>query len=276
MFSTDVPVLGPLTIGAVYQRAALHARFGGNQTAGIVPSTSEPVVLLFHTEEGAQQFYGDGLDDDGVYWYSGMGASGDMEWNYANRAVRDHATDGRDLYLFERFQRQGGFWSLSHQVYCLGYKEEQRPDRDGRMRRAIIFGLLPIGETVAPESVAADLDSLRRAATTAAPKDVATTVRIRDVYLRSAAVKQYALARADGACEACGVAAPFMLPSGQPFLEVHHLDRLADGGPDRPDRVAGVCPNCHRRCHYGIDATEYNEMLKGRISRKEMAHATVQ
>ncbi|MFC1652495.1 HNH endonuclease [Planctomycetota bacterium] len=37
------------------------------------------------------------------------------------------------------------------------------------------------------------------------------------------------------------------------FLEVHHLFRLADDGPDIPDNVAAICPNCHRELHYGAD-----------------------
>lgn len=273
MISADVPTHGPLTVGAVYQRAVLHRRFGGNQTAGIVPSVNEPAALLFHTEEGAHQFYGDGFDDEGVYWYSGMGATGDMEWNFANRVVRDHAVDNRDLYLFERFQRQGGYWTLSHQVHCLGYREEQRPDREGRMRRAIVFGLLPIDKLANDGLIPTDLASLRVAAAATTPTDGPTRVTVQSVILRSMAVRRYALARANGVCEACNRPSPFISADGNPFLEVHHIDRLADGGPDRPDQVAGVCPNCHRRCHYGVDGCEYNGMLRAQVLKKESAIA---
>ncbi|MGK5511732.1 HNH endonuclease [Brevibacillus formosus] len=50
-------------------------------------------------------------------------------------------------------------------------------------------------------------------------------------------------------CEACGSEAPFKTAKGGPFLEVHHRRRLSDGGPDHPEWVAAICPNCHRRCH---------------------------
>ena len=92
-----VPVSGPLSIGSIYTRADLHSRFGGNRYSGIVPSKREPAVLLFHTEEPAQQFYRDGFDDDGVYWYSGEGAAGNMSWTPSNQAVCDHAQLGLDL-----------------------------------------------------------------------------------------------------------------------------------------------------------------------------------
>ena len=274
---SPVPPHGPLTLGAVYQRTTLHKRFGGNNTAGIVPSKSEPVVLLFHTEEGTQQFYGDGFDTEGVYWYSGMGALGDMEWNYANRAVRDHLQDGRDLYLFERAQRQGGLWRLAHLMHCIGLREESRRDRKGVLRRAFVFGLVPVEEGAGPDEVMTEVDTfaklrlheLRRVVSANGEAEGALGVRVTTVYLRSAAVRAYALTRAGGSCEACLEKAPFLSTAGLPFLEVHHLDRLADGGPDRPERVAGLCPNCHRRCHYGRDGAEYNDRLKERVAARE-------
>src|SRR5262245_54624772 len=97
---SHVPESGPLTLGAVYKRSDLHMRFGGSRIAGIVPLKHEPFVLLFHSEEPAQRFYRDGFGEDGLYWYSGEGISGDMQWTSANRAVRDHMQDGRGLLLF--------------------------------------------------------------------------------------------------------------------------------------------------------------------------------
>jgi 5-methylcytosine-specific restriction protein A len=260
---SPVPREGPLSLGSVYQRAALHERFGGNKTAGIVPSLSEPAILLFHTKEGAQQFYGDGTDENGVYWYSGMGAEGDMEWNHANRAVRDHSLNGKDLLLFERVQRQGGFWQFAHLMHCVGWKEELRQDRDGLSRKAIIFGLVPVdAEEPVADDVAQVQDEALQLYSEVPTSEPITKERVVNVYARSVAVRQAVLSRAKGVCEACHQPAPFIASSGEPFLEAHHIDRLADNGPDRPERVAAVCPNCHRRCHYGADHLEYNQSLR--------------
>jgi 5-methylcytosine-specific restriction protein A len=79
--------------------------------------------------------------------------------------------------------------------------------------------------------------------------------------LRSRAVRAYVLLRAAGVCEGCGAPAPFTTGSGDPYLEPHHIRRLTDGGPDDPRWVAGVCPNCHRRAHYSVDAATFNEQL---------------
>jgi 5-methylcytosine-specific restriction protein A len=99
--------------------------------------------LLFHTEEPIQQFYRDGFDLEGVYWYSGQGSIGDMEWDHYNRAVRDHAQLGRNLLFFERAQREGGLWRFANTFYYSKHKIEDRVDKAGEMRSAIIFGLLP-------------------------------------------------------------------------------------------------------------------------------------
>lgn len=44
-------------------------------------------------------------------------------------------------------------------------------------------------------------------------------------------------------------AAPFQRKDGTPYLEPHHIQRLADEGPDHPKWVGAVCPSCHREIH---------------------------
>ncbi|QDT74825.1 HNH endonuclease [Lacipirellula limnantheis] len=235
-----VPALGPLELGAIYRRKHLNDRFGGNRMTGIVTSSREPVVLLFHTEEPAQQFYQDGFDEDGVYWYSGEGTVGDMQWTIANRAIRDHVADGRDVLLFERVQRKDGLWRYSHAVSYFDHTLEDRPDKNGNPRKAIIFKLLPVIEdsanyatTELPFAQNVDLNQFRESLKGSGNSGGTAKQRIQTIYHRSAQVALYARLRASGTCEACGSEAPFTTPSGIPFLEVHHIDRLADGGPDK-------------------------------------------
>lgn len=73
-------------------------------------------------------------------------------------------------------------------------------------------------------------------------------------FARSQEVRVWVLRRAAGHCECCGNAAPFETVRGHPFLEVHHLRTLADGGSDRVSNAVALCPNCHRRLHFGQDA----------------------
>ncbi len=60
------------------------------------------------------------------------------------------------------------------------------------------------------------------------------------------------LKRANGVCESCGNPAPFVRRvDGTPYLEVHHIITLSSGGPDTEANAQALCPNCHRRVHYG-------------------------
>ncbi|CAI8817840.1 5-methylcytosine-specific restriction enzyme A [Pseudomonas sp. IT-P176] len=71
-------------------------------------------------------------------------------------------------------------------------------------------------------------------------------------FVRDPDVVAEALYRAGGSCEVCKKLAPFNRKSnGTPYLEVHHLVRLADGGLDNLANVAVLCPNCHRQAHFG-------------------------
>ncbi|OOZ38524.1 hypothetical protein BOW53_15300 [Solemya pervernicosa gill symbiont] len=84
--------------------------------------------------------------------------------------------------------------------------------------------------------------------------------KIANIKNRSKAIKLYAKKRANGICEACGKSAPFKTKDG-PYLEVHHMFKLADGGPDIPVNVIALCPVCHCRAHYALDSTKFNDSL---------------
>lgn len=115
------------------------------------------------------------------------------------------------------------------------------------------------------------LHELRRLALTGSNDAVKPKSIQSRVFYRSVAVKRYALARAEGVCESCNQAAPFLTKQGEPYLEVHHLFRIADGGPDKPTGVAAICPTCHRRIHNGVDGPEFNSKLAIAIENLEKA-----
>lgn len=87
------------------------------------------------------------------------------------------------------------------------------------------------------------------------------------VYARSPCVVAWVIQEAAGLCDACGLPAPFLSTSGRPYLEVHHVKRLADGGPDVVENAVALCPNCHRRLHHSSDAKNYLRALMKRHSR---------
>ncbi|WP_460457346.1 HNH endonuclease [Arenimonas alkanexedens] len=71
-------------------------------------------------------------------------------------------------------------------------------------------------------------------------------------FRRNQDVVAEVLERAAGVCEACHSPAPFVrAKDGTPYLEVHHNVMLAEGGLDTVDNALALCPNCHRRRHFG-------------------------
>ena len=90
------------------------------------------------------------------------------------------------------------------------------------------------------------------------PKAYGATVK---QFERDPSVKAWVLQEAKGRCEVCLQPAPFNDGDGLPFLEVHHVHPLADGGADTVENAIAVCPNCHRELHYG----EGRQMLLGQI-----------
>jgi 5-methylcytosine-specific restriction protein A len=216
--------------------------------------------------------------EDGTILYFGEGQEGDMTFDHGNLAVRDHAENGKDLFLFRKVRQ--GYVRFVGQFVCGGY--EIRPDvrdRNGNPRNAIVFQLIPHdqlaavesggGDTSAGELDSHDLSELRRAALEGAAQGASRADARATVWRRSNAVRRYVLVRADGRCEGCGIAAPFVRVDGSPYLEPHHTRRLTDSGPDHPAHVIALCPTCHSRVHYGIEGRSYNKALVEKLSTIE-------
>lgn len=94
----------------------------------------------------------------------------------------------------------------------------------------------------------------KKAASTPTTKPKKETVQVtrfsRNQYVVAAVLK-----RANGICEYCRNSAPFKRKNGkakgEPYLEVHHIKQLAKNGDDTVKNAIALCPNCHRKTHYG-------------------------
>jgi 5-methylcytosine-specific restriction protein A len=107
---------------------------------------------------------------------------------------------------------------------------------------------------------------LKKPATTSPPgaKNPARTSCQITQIVRDPTVKAWALQQANGKCGCCMRKAPFHDQNGKPFLEVHHVCHLADGGSDTPQNAVAICPNCHRELHQGSRNVELIEQLYAR------------
>lgn len=94
-----------------------------------------------------------------------------------------------------------------------------------------------------------------------------STTSIVTQYVRESAVKAWILKNAKGICECCDQKAPFSGPDGLPYLEVHHVRKLAENGSDTIVNAVALCPNCHRELHYGEQAKRLVEEIYRDIPR---------
>lgn len=258
--------------GRIYKRKEeIHGVYGGQGQGGISTPSKRPMILLFTSDAGKNYGYQDQFRPDGMFLYTGEGQVGNMEMIRGNAAIRDHEKAGKHLHLFE-YVKEAHVRYIGEAQY-VGQHIEERPDREGSTRSVIIFHLVLLpavaneiqvpkrsyGSNLKPNRNLS-LAELRKLALLAASEYATKEQLVQNTAVRSEAIRLYALKRSQGVCEGCSVPAPFHGKEG-PFLEVHHLHRLSDGGPDHPANVVALCPNCHRRVHFGKDGSAYNEKL---------------
>ena len=115
-----------------------------------------------------------------------------------------------------------------------------------------------------------EVEALRKSIPKQAPTGNANPAKIQSTstqFVREPEVVAWVLNAANGKCECCGKDAPFTRIDGTPYLEVHHLKRLADGGSDRVSNAIALCPNCHRELHFGSQRTGLLSAVFARITR---------
>jgi 5-methylcytosine-specific restriction enzyme A len=265
----------PFELGCEYKRSEIHDSLGGNRQRGISASRENPMIFIFSGKEGKAYGYEDGWQDEAVYFYTGEGQVGDQEFKEGNKALLEHIHNGRDVFLFEKDDKKG-LYKFEGQLSLVGYHYGTGPDKFGNSRRLIIFEFIKMDSIIVqPDHLSNivktnDLAELRKIALDDVSLDSYKVQEKKQVVRkRSAAIKKYALLRSKGICEACHESAPFETMDGNPYLEVHHLYRLSDGGMDHPGNVAAICPNCHRRVHFGKDKSDYNNKLIKVVAEKE-------
>jgi len=270
-------------VGREYHRKTeIHAVYGGQAQGGISTPKNHPFIFIFTSDSGVQHGYRDEYVD-GLFWYTGEGQVGDMQMVKGTKAILNHAEDNKTIHLFE-YTRKAHVRYVG-EAECLGYETQIRPDSNSNSRKAFVFQL-DINSSInveyaipsSPALIAEErrktktkstkrLDELRKAAL-AVPETKDRKEKQIIAYQRAEAIKKYVLARANGICEGCEKPAPFRTSKG-PYLECHHLHRLADGGPDHPANVIALCPNCHREVHFSINKKVLNSLFHKIVNGKE-------
>ncbi len=130
------------------------------------------------------------------------------------------------------------------------------------------------GEALGPTSDPRELDKSTKLAKALGPlkkpkgqETPESTSVTSKVFKRDPLVRAYVLEEACGKCELCSHPAPFEDKDGDPFLEVHHVKTLAEGGADTADNAVALCPNCHRSLHLAKDREQRRARLYAKVSR---------
>lgn len=208
--------------------------------------------------------------------------SGNNPWKGRNKAIRDHERNSKQLFVWKALRgRSNGTVECLGQYRYFDHTFFRSAGRGKKVRDAIKFVLRPIGMAEAIQSAAQIAQDLERAVAKSeyklervGPEVLITTIRggrppqkeaTITVFERDPNVIALVHHRAQGRCEGCGEPAPFFNRKGQPYLEVHHVQPLADEGKDEPGNAVALCPTCHRRAHHSRDHDEFTSFLQKRL-----------
>lgn len=216
-----------------------------------------------------------------VLHYTGMGQTGDQDLTQQNRTLAESPLNGIRIFLFEVFCLREYTYVGEVTLDAKPYKSRQL-DRDQKERQVWIFPLRLITPIFIPDRDTVEkpfLDKLKtahqldeaelRARATLGDPQPGKRLLTATQFTRSPWVAEAVKRRARGICEACQEAAPFASTTGEPYLEVHHITPLSEGGFDTMTNTAAICPNCHRRCHHASDKAAYTRKLQESVDAKE-------
>lgn len=240
-----------ISIGDQIKNQDLMRIFGCSNSSGMRRAKKTGTLVLIADE--TKGLYSDKWSDNGVLHYTGMGKTGDQVLTgNQNITLYNSNTNGVEVHLFEVMKRTIYTYRGIVKLVETPYQTTQA-DENGNMRKVWIFPVKPIDDSVAAERLEKEISTLsnvelikrsRMSKPDKTPKKTEATVYYRDPYLKEM-VKRIA----EGKCQSCGAVAPFNDKNNEPYLEEHHVKRLADGGADTIENVVAICPNCHRRVH---------------------------
>ncbi len=239
--------------------------------------TKSLVLISDHTKS----FYEDRWIDD-IFHYTGMGLKGNQSLSFQqNKTLTNSEKIDIQVFLFEVFEE--GKYVFIGEVELAGepYLDKQ-PDIDNQIRDVYIFPLklknnqvIPILKNEIIEKKDAEIRKKSKKLTIDqlemhvkyAQKGVGKREVTSTTYERNQYVAELAKRRANGICQLCQNPAPFQNVDGEPYLETHHIDWLANGGQDSIENTTALCPNCHKKIHI-LNLPEDVAFLKSKSSPK--------
>ena len=256
----------------------------GNQ-GGMRRSTKKNCLVLI--TDHTKSLYHDRMDSEGVLHYTGMGKIGDQTLSRQNKTLYNSRISDIKILFFEKYSEKSLYKFIGEVELINEPYQEIQADEKGELRKVYVFPLSLINAESFPPILASDLyeitkheekkvrklsieDIIEKA--NSSNNTLRKTYRrnVSEQYNRNEYVKEYARRRANGDCDLCEESAPFE-SNKVPFLEIHHVEWLARGGPDTINNVVALCPNCHRKVHM-LDNTNDVNKLKEKAKLKLVSY----
>jgi len=249
-----------LTPGETYHHSKISKAFGGQTEGGMRRSkaTNTLHLIINHTNSPYEDDW-----DGNVLHYSGMGQRGNQNINGTqNKTLNESNSNGVDVYLSEVFKSTYYYFRGRVKLIAEPYQKEQL-DIEEKKRLVWIFPLQLIDEhkPVDKSELASTLakrikknknltaEELKQKIDEKGKRKPGKRSTSSTYYQRDEDVIRYTLLRAEGICELCEEPAPFLNSNGEGFLEVHHIQHLANDGDDTIENTVALCPNCRRKMH---------------------------
>ncbi len=269
----------PFLIGQMVTNTDIVASFGCGNMGGMRRShkTNTLVIISDHTKGLYEDiWYGD------VLHYTGMGKVGDQNLESAqNKTLFESNSNGVSVHLFEAHTTNEYCYKGRVELIDEPYQESQ-PDDNGNPRLVWMFPIKVLdGPNIIDESIireygkrqqkkASELsdEKIKLRAIQNQSHNTSSRKAISTSYNRDPYVAEYTKRRAKGICQLCGEPAPFTDKNNRPYLEIHHIDWLANGGEDTVQNTTALCPNCHRKMHI-LNLDHDIQMLSEKAKIKE-------
>jgi 5-methylcytosine-specific restriction protein A len=240
--------------------------------------TNSLVLIADHTRSACEEKW-----IGNIFHFIGRGLSGERGSSfYQNKTLFESKENGTRLFLFEVFEEENYTYIGEAELADNPYLSRQT-DREKTVHDVTVYPLKLIGNIHPPlprkELPATKEEIIRKKAQKLPLDELEFKARyslkeggrrevVSEVFDGDQIVAEYAQRRAGGICQLCNRPAPFKDRDGDPFLEIHHIVPLAEGGQDSIENVVALCPNCHRRMHVlNLPADEVR--LKNRASSRD-------
>jgi len=145
----------PIPIGSSLPKASIHAVVGGSSQHGMTSCLNGSAFLVFHNKTAGKKYGYDrweGWQTDGSFRYTGQGVKGDQKFTRCNKSLVQMSALGKPIHLFQT-EKKGNPYKYTGLV-TLGdptFDLKLAPDENGDERQVIVFHLIPIGHTTAPD-----------------------------------------------------------------------------------------------------------------------------